>query len=414
MDFAPCFGEIRVALPNKQELDPRPYVPSPRFFEAGNAVNRIWEEAPFLPRCSDNKTAALVRPREYAIRYPYMQINRSGFVSWLIFDLDHAKAMIWEDAGLPAPNLIVRNRATGASHLFYAITPVCTSSKARSKPIAFMKAVYAAFALRLDADLNFHSGPVAKTPGHPWWLTHEVHGHTYELGELADYVELEPTSPWKQNPNLAAASHSRHCMLFEELRHYAYSIVAKERDKGSFERFTRLLEAYAFNKNHYVSKGFETDLPHSSLRATVKSVSRWTWDRYTGSGSCRRGLMKLDSSLPLPQKQRLAAAHARSTRQKNNEMKVRVACRHLKSLGQAITQVAAARLCGLTRQTIASYRHVLAEVANTPLPDSVLPLQGGTRQAVRNVKFAVHQVTAVSESVLPAALGSDTPDLFDG
>jgi hypothetical protein len=29
-----------------------------------------------------------------------MQVNRPGFVSWLIFDLDHTKAMIWEDAGL--------------------------------------------------------------------------------------------------------------------------------------------------------------------------------------------------------------------------------------------------------------------------------------------------------------------------
>jgi hypothetical protein len=134
MDFAPCFGEIRVALPNKQELDPRPYVPSPRFFEAGNALNRIWEEAPFLPRCSDNKTAALVRPREYAIRYPYMQINRSGFVSWLIFDLDHAKAMIWEDAGLPAPNLIVRNRGTGASISFTPSPPSARALKRAANP----------------------------------------------------------------------------------------------------------------------------------------------------------------------------------------------------------------------------------------------------------------------------------------
>ncbi len=52
---------------------------------------------------------------------PDMQVNRPGFVSWLIFDLDHTKAMIWEDAGLPAPNLIVRNRKSGHSHLYYAI-----------------------------------------------------------------------------------------------------------------------------------------------------------------------------------------------------------------------------------------------------------------------------------------------------
>ena len=109
-----------------------------RFFQSGTALNRVLTEAPYLPRCSDDKTATRVRPREYAIRYPYMQVNRPGFVSWLIFDLDHTKAMIWEDAGLPAPNLIVRNRQSGHSHLYYAIPPVCTTEAARSKPILHM------------------------------------------------------------------------------------------------------------------------------------------------------------------------------------------------------------------------------------------------------------------------------------
>lgn len=39
-------------------------------------MSRILEEASYLARCSDNKTAMRVRPREYAIRYPYMQVNR--------------------------------------------------------------------------------------------------------------------------------------------------------------------------------------------------------------------------------------------------------------------------------------------------------------------------------------------------
>lgn len=219
-----------------------------RFFQSGTALNRVLTEAPFLPRCSDDKTATRVRPREYAIRYPYMQVNRPGFVSWLIFDLDHAKAMIWEDAGLPSPNLIVRNPKSGHSHLYYAIHPVCTTEAARSKPIAYMKAVYEAFAARLDADTDFHSGPVAKTPGHPWWLTYELHAHVFELGELADYVDLAVSSPWGKGPQFDEVSHSRHCILFEHLRHYAYSIVNRERERGSFATFTRLLEAYAHKR----------------------------------------------------------------------------------------------------------------------------------------------------------------------
>lgn len=73
-------------------------------------MERLLDTAPYLARCSDNKSAALVRPRDYAIHWPYMQVNRPNLVSWLVFDIDHNNPNIWEDANLPAPNFIVRNR----------------------------------------------------------------------------------------------------------------------------------------------------------------------------------------------------------------------------------------------------------------------------------------------------------------
>ncbi|MEQ7756711.1 MULTISPECIES: replication initiation protein [Xanthomonas] len=403
--------------PRKRAHWRQPNQTEERFFQSGTALNRVFTEAPYLPRCSDDKTATRVRPREYAIRYPYMQVNRPGFVSWLIFDLDHAKAMIWEDAGLPAPNLIVRNRQSGHSHLYYAIPPVCTTEVARSKPIAYMKAVYEAFAARLDADTDFHSGPVAKTPGHPWWLTHELHAHIYELGELADYVDLAVSSPWGRGPQLDEVSHSRHCILFEHLRHYAYSIVNRERERGSFATFTRLLEAYAHNRNSFQKLGFMDNLAQSSLKATVKSVARWTWDRYTGSGRCHRGVMQLDKDLPLIKRQRLAAARTHDVRHKATESKVRAACRLLQQKGEALTQAAIGRVAGLTRQTVATYKHVLEEVLR-PIAVAIL---GGASGKVEDVKHGAHQVTAapqgagvpgaawVSLELFPAGTGAAGP-----
>lgn len=270
-----------------------------RFFEDGSALSRVLSEAPFYPRASDNKTATLTRPRHLAVRFPYMQINRRDMVSWLIFDLDHANPSIWEDAGLPAPNLIVQNRNSKGAHLYYAIKPVCTSLAARTKPIDYMKAIYSAMATKLRADIDFHSGPVAKTPGHPWWATTELHGHEYELSQLADYIDLPLISPWAKNPNIDLVSHSRHCIMFEWLRHYAYSIVKHEQEHGTFEGFARLLEAFAHNKNSFYGLGFCQNLSQSSLKATVKSVARWTWERYTGSGRCHRGVMRLDPTLSL-------------------------------------------------------------------------------------------------------------------
>jgi hypothetical protein len=373
-----------------------------RFFQDGTALSRVLTEAPYYPRCSDDKTATRVRPREYAIRYPYMQVNRPGFVSWLIFDLDHSHAMRWEDVGLPAPNLIVRNRQSGKSHLFYAIVPVCTTEAARDKPIAYMKAIYEAMAARLDADRSFHSGPVAKTPGHRWWLTDELHAHEYELGELADHVELERTAPWAKQANVEDVAQSRHCILFELLRHYAYSIVNRERSNGTFEGFSRLLDAFAHNHNSFHKYGFAENLPLSSLRSTVRSVARWTWTYYKGSGGCHRGVMQLDDSLPLQVRQRMAAERTHGRRHQATESKIRGACRQLLDQGVKLTQTAVAKVARLSRQTVASYKHLL-ESALQPAPVATLET---VRAQQSTVKYGAHQVPAGS------AVGVE-PGVFD-
>lgn len=400
------------------------YAPSGRFFEDGTALNRVVIEAPYLARCSDNKTATLVRPRDYAIRYPYMQINRRGMVSWLIFDLDHTNSLAWDDEGLPPPNLIVRNRNNGHSHLFYAIPPVCTTENARDKPIQYMKAVYAAFALRLKADPDYNSGPVAKTPGHPWWSTSELHNHVYELGELADYVELQ-VSPWKTGPQLEDLPHSRHCVLFEQLRYFAYSIVNQERERGTLTTFSRRLEAFAHNHNKFARNGFSEDLMLSSVRATVRSVARWTWTRYQGSTRCCRGAMSLDKSLPLAERQSLAAKRTHELRHRSTESKIRAACRGLQERGEKLTQVAIAILAGVSRQTVANYGHVLNEVTRPQTISFLAPSvsktfstsftgdQGSTpshgialTSTPTDVTYGVHQVTAPTGGALDLVVSS--------
>lgn len=365
-----------------------------RFQQTDSILHRVLTEAPYLPRCSDNKTAALVRPAHYAIRYPYMQINRQGMVSWLIFDLDHHNANIWDDIGLPAPNLIVRNRTNGHAHLYYAIVPVCTSDNARAKPIQYMKAIYQAMAIRLEADTAY-SGPVAKTPAHPWWDTTEMHNREYELGELADYVEL-PTHTWNSGPDLAAVSHSRHCTLFEELRFYAYSIVNGLRENGTYKRFMQELEAYAHNHNNFRSRGFSSDLSLSQVKATVKSISRWTWDHYTGNSRCNRGAMGLNPSLPLSDRQSLSAKRTHAQRNSDTSSRIRSACYQLIQQGQRLLITAVANVTKLSRQTVAKYKEILLEEFTE---QQVTPIQEATAFTT-NVKYGVHQITAPSSSLV--------------
>lgn len=361
--------------------------PASRFHQIGTALNRLLLEAPYYPRCSDNKTAALVRPVEYAIRYPYMQVNRSDMVSWLVFDLDHSNSLIWEEVNLPAPNLVITNRDNGHSHLYYAITPVCTSANARSKPIKYMKAIYEAMAEALKADPAY-SGPVAKTPGHPWWATWEIHGDEYELGELADYVDLVTKPPWRSAPNLEAISSSRHEILFEQLRFYAYSVVNKERENGSYRSFYCLLRSYADTKNNFKFRGFEMNLTEAQVKATVKSVSRWTWDKYTACGRCHRGVMALDKSLPLNERQRLASKRTHEIRKNSTESKIKAACRFLREKNETPTQVRVARISNITRQTVAKYKHLLEEPAKHNNTHNGEAIQS------RDVNYGVNQITA--------------------
>lgn len=340
-----------------------------RYLGTNNALSRLLACAPYYPRVSDNKTAAIPRPPEYAIRWPYMQVNRRDMVSWLIFDIDHNDTLKWEKVGLPPPNLIVSTKDGSSSHIFYAIRPVYTGNKGRSHPIRYMQAVHEAIASRLEADPAYHSGPVAKTPGHPYWRTWELHAHVYQLGELHEYVDLPTKRPWSKGPNLVPVSHSRNCTLFEELRFYAYSIVSDERASGNYERFVQRLSEYANRLNDFGRRGYldlrklrlKGNLPLSELRATVKSVSRWTWDRYTGGARCNRGVMKLDADLSLQERQRLSAVRTHAERQKGTESKIRAACAILRAKGEKVTQVAVSRIAGVARQTVAAYRRVLVE-----------------------------------------------------
>lgn len=370
------------------------YSPPERFFQGGTALNRVLEEAPYQARCSDHKSAERKFFRKTALRFPYMQINRAGRVSWLIFDLDHVNAMIWEDAGLPPPNLIVRNPRNGHSHLFYAISPVCTTEKARQHPIDYMRAVYETFAVLLKADLAYNGGPVAKTPGHPEWHTTEVHNRVFNLGDLAEYVQLLPKR-WGTQPKLEDVDHSRNCTLFEALRYYAYGIVNRLRETSNYETFRGLLGVFASNFNsNFASRGFAGRLLLSELRALVKSVGKWTWNNYRGGGRYHRGVMELDASLPLPERQSLAAKRTNKVRSQATETKIRSACVQLVALGRKITQTAVAAIARLSRQTVATHKRLL---------------QGAPVIPIHNVKHAAHQIPPEGSAFDSCAEGKNEP-----
>ena len=358
---------------------------------------RLLEQAPYFPRCAPSKKALkkgciYTKPARYAAKYAYMQVNRKDMFSWLVFDLDDTSEMIWEEVGLPAPNIVVYNKQACKepmkAHLYYAIVPVCKSDKARTKPVRYMNAVREAMSLKLSADPCYH-GPFAKTPYHDKWLTREIHYHEYSLGELAEHLELNVKPQWSEAPNIDAVAHSRNCTLFEETRHYAYSIVNHERQQGSYSDFNRLVKTFANSRNNFKQRGFHSNLTTAEVNSVVKSVTNWTWEKYTGNSRCHLGVMQLDKSLSISDRQRLAAQRTHKKRTDRTKSKIRAAIKTLLNRGTKLTYVAIAKLTGIARQTIAKYKHLLQEVQ----PPKIVPLADLLTQTI-NVKNATHQVTS--------------------
>jgi hypothetical protein len=381
---------------------------APAYMSTNSPVNRLYCSMPHSVRCSMQNNATRKAGRAQAFAFPYMQVNHRNLKNWLVFDLDHDNPFIWEDVGLPPPNIAViskgnypdngftKDKPKRTSHLYYAIPGVATSSNARQHPIDYMKAVYKAMAILLDADPSY-AGPVAKTPNHPRWTTIEYHNDQYELGELAEYVELNPVSCWSNAPTLESNPNSRNCTLFDITRFYAYSQVAKARKKMRLPQFEQILFSYALAQNRFAENGlFKENLTSEEVRAIVKSVARFTWERYRGGGKLR-GVMQLDDSLPLKERQRQGALYRASKARKEYFLKVRTGINQLKAEGKKITQAAVARAIGVKRQTVAKYfEKALAEC------NPIVSLEGLFAKK-QKVRAGVHQVdTLLGTPPLPS------------
>ena len=56
---------------------------------------RFREQLPRRPYCTDDLSAGLViRSRDQAARYRYIQPNPPGLACWLVFDVDHPYAVL--------------------------------------------------------------------------------------------------------------------------------------------------------------------------------------------------------------------------------------------------------------------------------------------------------------------------------
>lgn len=238
---------------------------------------------PNKPYCSDDKTARLIRSLRHARKLPYIQVNPPTLRFWMVFDVDRpGAALAWENANLPPPAWAAVDRQTTKGHLAYGLSaPVLTSEVARRDPLRFLCAIESAYREQLQADRGF-AGLITKNPTHPLWRVLVGPQHLYELGELADWVDLPKHLPNKAPETVGLG---RNCALFEMLRHWAYRHVRQFKgEPQGFVHWQQACYSEALNRNgDFLTPLWETECWH-----IAKSVAKWTWHRFDIEASDRK------------------------------------------------------------------------------------------------------------------------------
>lgn len=286
------------------------------------------DNLPHRPYCTDDKEFGLqVRPKAIAMGKKIIQPNTIAKVLWLVFDYDKKDVLgRIEETNLPYPNLLVTNPINGKSHIFYSLlTPVCKTDNARWKPLEYLAKVQYSLSQKLGADIGY-SGLVAKNPLHSYWKVLQLSSKSYELGELAEYLDL----PLKLPKRASTEGLGRNCSIFEIVRHIAYANVLKYR----IEHNSTAWDEFILNECEKVNDEFADSLDWKEVKGIAKSISRWTWRKYSKQWS--------DEKFSAIQAKRGRAGGLKSgtTRTIKSEEK-RLKCRSMRSEGHTLKEISA-------------------------------------------------------------------------
>ena len=223
------------------------------------------------PYCTDDPATGLrIRPQATALRHSHIQANTPALRFRLVFDIDRPGAIFAaEDANVAPPNWYAENPANGYAHGAYEmLVPIVTSEDGRDAPVRYAAAIEYAYRRALGADASY-AGLICKNPTHDRWRTHVHRVQPYDLGELAEWVDL----PTKLTPRQAEETHlGRNVRLFDGLRHWAYRNVKRFEHRAEW--------ALACHAKAGELNTFETPLHVSEVLHIGRSVEKWVWTRF--------------------------------------------------------------------------------------------------------------------------------------
>jgi hypothetical protein len=308
---------------------------------------RFFSKLATKPYCSFKKRADKIRIKSIAFKHPYVQTNPPHLCAWLVFDCDHDQLKTFEEAGLPAPNMICIDKKTKFHHIYYAVKDVYTTSKARTKPLNWLAAIQRTYCFHLNADIKY-VGLIAKNPFHSDWETIFFHSNVYDLEELSSYKKLIP-KPRSVATDLTSADtslegYSRHCHLFDMLRWWSYRNINKYEPEPFIDAVLDV--ALRMNKN------LIPPLLFSSVKSTAKSVSKYTERRRDSFEKKYERTIGLNPELDLKTKQSLGAAYSSDIKANKTRFKIIASYKLLVSLGKKPTQSAVSEHSKVSLRTV--------------------------------------------------------------
>ncbi len=251
---------------------------------ASSVLSPFIAHIPARPYCTDDLSTGLqIRPKVKALQRVYIQPNGPGMVWALVFDVDRPVvnrktfSPIWEDAGLPEPNFVTINRINWRGHLVYVLAAgVTTTRAARMAALRYLASIERAMCAALGADPGY-AGLVTKNPLNSRWRVWEIHNGSFTLGELAEYLDLGAAMPTGAKE---AHGLGRNCTLFDDGRKWAYSAIKSHWAPNGLPQWSEAVLERLMDINGQ----FLEPLPFSEVKATARSIAKWTWTHITPQG----------------------------------------------------------------------------------------------------------------------------------
>ena len=123
-----------------------------------------------------------------------------------------------------------------------------------------------------------YSGLLTKNPVDRDWEVTLLNPRPFELGELADYVDLETKPKKTENEKNEVSGLGRNCMMFDVVRKWAYKAI-RACLKGGYDSWYQKV----LNMSLSANSAFLDPLPYSEVKATAKSIAKWVWRNHTSA-----------------------------------------------------------------------------------------------------------------------------------